>query len=109
MQGECPSDLNTRQKPGTAAYLIQRDPCSRGRFRSIRILFRRWKKRKPYDEPVYQGAVAARRTEEEPAHRPVTLQWKMLPDLENRRFRGLTEQLRSCPPLRYYRSGLGAT
>jgi len=45
-------------------------------FKWIRILFRCWKERKPYDETVYQRALAARRPKKQPVAQPVGLQWK---------------------------------
>jgi transposase len=44
-------------------------------FKWIRILFRCWKERRPYDEAAYQSALAARRPKEPTAQR-VELQWK---------------------------------
>jgi transposase len=44
-------------------------------FKWIRILFRCWKERKPYDEATYQRAIAARRPKQQ-AVPPVELQWK---------------------------------
>jgi len=45
-------------------------------FKWIRILFRCWKERKPYDEAAYQRALAARRPHKKAANRAVELQWK---------------------------------
>jgi transposase len=45
-------------------------------FKWIRILFRCWKDRKPYDEATYHRALAARRPNQVPAAQPVELQWK---------------------------------
>src|SRR5262245_20675351 len=45
-------------------------------FKWIRILFRCWKQRQPYDELVYQRALAARRPKVQSAAQPVELQWK---------------------------------
>ena len=42
----------------------------------IRILFRCWKDRKPYNEVVYQRALDARRPKKPLAAQPVELQWK---------------------------------
>lgn len=44
-------------------------------FKWIRILFRCWKDRKPYDESTYQRALATRRPKL-PLPSPVELQWK---------------------------------
>jgi transposase len=44
-------------------------------FKWIRILFRCWKDRKPYDEQVYQQALAHRRAQQ-PASQLVEVQWK---------------------------------
>jgi hypothetical protein len=45
-------------------------------FKWIRILFRCWKERKPYDEPIYQRALDARRPKKQLAAPAVELQWK---------------------------------
>jgi transposase len=45
-------------------------------FKWIRILFRCWKERKPYDETAYQTALAARRHKQPVAAPSVELQWK---------------------------------
>jgi transposase len=45
-------------------------------FKWIRILFRCWKNRKPYEEDVYQRALAARRPNQQPTTAGVELQWK---------------------------------
>lgn len=45
-------------------------------FKWIRILFRCWKDRKPYDEAVYQRALDARRPKKQATTQPVELQWK---------------------------------
>lgn len=45
-------------------------------FKWLRILFRCWKERRPYDEAVYQRALAARRPRTQPPARPVELQWE---------------------------------
>ncbi len=45
-------------------------------FKWIRILFRCWKDRKPYDEAVYQRALAARRTSPQLTTAVVELEWK---------------------------------
>lgn len=45
-------------------------------FKWIRILFRCWKERKPYDETAYQQVLAARRPRKQSAAQPVELQWK---------------------------------
>src|SRR5262249_16956841 len=45
-------------------------------FKWIRILFRCWKQRQPYDELVYQRALAARSPKPQPTAQPVELQWK---------------------------------
>jgi transposase len=45
-------------------------------FKWIRILFRCWKERKPYDEAVYQRALDARRPKKQLPAQPVELQWK---------------------------------
>lgn len=45
-------------------------------FKWIRILFRCWKDRKPYDEAVYQRALAARRTSQPLTTAVVELEWK---------------------------------
>jgi transposase len=45
-------------------------------FKWIRILFRCWKDRKPYDEATYQRALAVRRPNRVPAPQSVELQWK---------------------------------
>lgn len=45
-------------------------------FKWIRILFRCWKDRKPYDEAAYQGALAARRLNQQATAAAVELQWK---------------------------------
>jgi transposase len=45
-------------------------------FKWIRILFRCWKERKPYDEAVYQRALDARRPKKQLPVQPVELQWK---------------------------------
>jgi transposase len=45
-------------------------------FKWIRILFRCWKERKPYDESVYQRAIEARRPRKQTAAQPVDLHWK---------------------------------
>jgi transposase len=44
-------------------------------FKWIRILFRCWKARTPYDEAVYQRALNIRRPQQQPPH-TVELQWK---------------------------------
>jgi transposase len=44
-------------------------------FKWIRILFRCWKARTPYDEAVYQRALNTRRPQQQPPH-TVELQWK---------------------------------
>ena len=44
-------------------------------FKWIRILFRCWKERKPYDELAYQRVLAARRPIP-PGDKPVELEWK---------------------------------
>ena len=44
-------------------------------FKWIRILFRCWKDRKPYDESTYQRALATRRPKP-PVSDPVELEWK---------------------------------
>ena len=45
-------------------------------FKWIRILFRCWKERKPYDETIYQRALDARRPKKQLAAPAVELQWK---------------------------------
>jgi transposase len=45
-------------------------------FKWIRILFRCWKERKPYDEAVYRRALDARRPKKPVPAQPVELQWK---------------------------------
>jgi transposase len=45
-------------------------------FKWIRILFRCWKDRKPYDEAVYRRAMTARRPNQQPTAEAVELQWK---------------------------------
>ena len=45
-------------------------------FKWIRILFRCWKDRKPYDEAVYQRALTARLPNQQPTALAVELQWK---------------------------------
>jgi hypothetical protein len=45
-------------------------------FKWIRILFRCWKERKPYDETVYRRALDARRPKKPVPAQPVELQWK---------------------------------
>jgi transposase len=45
-------------------------------FKWIRILFRCWKDRKPYDEATYQRALVARRPNQARTGQPVELQWK---------------------------------
>jgi transposase len=45
-------------------------------FKWIRILFRCWKERKPYDEAVYRRALDAHRPKKQPSAQPVELQWK---------------------------------
>lgn len=45
-------------------------------FKWIRILFRCWKERKPYDEATYQRAIDARRPKKPLPSQPVELQWK---------------------------------
>jgi transposase len=45
-------------------------------FKWIRILFRCWKDRKPYDEATYQRAFTARRRNPQPTAAAVELQWK---------------------------------
>jgi len=45
-------------------------------FKWIRILFRCWKERKPYDEAVYQRTLDAHRPKKQPSAQPVELQWK---------------------------------
>jgi hypothetical protein len=42
----------------------------------VRILFRCWKERKPYDEAIYQRALDARRPKKQLAAPAVELQWK---------------------------------
>ena len=44
-------------------------------FKWIRVLFRCWKERKPYDELAYQRVLAARRPTR-PGNKPVELGWK---------------------------------
>ena len=44
-------------------------------FKWIRVLFRCWKERKPYDELVYQRVLSARRPRR-PENKPVELGWK---------------------------------
>jgi transposase len=46
-------------------------------FKWIRILFRCWKTRTPYDESVYQGALDIRRPQPRPP-KTVELQWKTI-------------------------------
>jgi hypothetical protein len=48
-------------------------------FKWIRILFRCWKERKPYDEPIYLRARATRRAKPAAAE-AVQLQWKNVAD-----------------------------
>ena len=45
-------------------------------FKWIRILFRCWKDRTPYDEAVYKGSLAARRPGQQLTAPAVELQWK---------------------------------
>ena len=45
-------------------------------FKWIRILFRCWKDRTPYDEAVYKGSLAARRPYQQVTAAVVELQWK---------------------------------
>jgi hypothetical protein len=45
-------------------------------FKWIRILFRCWKDRTPYDESAYQGSLRARRPHQQPTAPAVELQWK---------------------------------
>ena len=45
-------------------------------FKWIRILFRCWKDRKPYDETTYCAALVARKSKDQPADQTVKLQWK---------------------------------
>jgi hypothetical protein len=45
----------------------------RSAFKRIRILFRCWKERKPYDEAIYQCAFDARRPKKELAAQAVEL------------------------------------
>jgi hypothetical protein len=45
-------------------------------FKWIRILFRCWKDRKPYDEAVYRRALDERRPKKQLPVQPVELQWK---------------------------------
>jgi hypothetical protein len=45
-------------------------------FKWIRILFRCWKDRKPYDEATYQRALNARRPKKPNPTPTVQLQWK---------------------------------
>ena len=45
-------------------------------FKWIRILFRCWKERTPYDEAVYQRALDARRPKKQLPAQTVELQWK---------------------------------
>ena len=47
-------------------------------FKWIRILFRCWKDRKPYDEAVYQRALDARRPQHQISTPTVELQWKKI-------------------------------
>lgn len=47
-------------------------------FKWIRILFRCWKDRKPYDEVTYQKALSARRSNPQPSAQTVELQWKTI-------------------------------
>jgi hypothetical protein len=45
-------------------------------FKRIRILFRCWKNRTPYNEATYQQAIAARQPNKSPNGLSVELQWK---------------------------------
>jgi len=45
-------------------------------FKWIRILFRCWRQRKPYDEAAYQSALTARYPNKQSADQPVELSWK---------------------------------
>jgi transposase len=45
-------------------------------FKWIRILFRCWKDREPYDESAYQRALASHRPNQPPTPQAVELQWK---------------------------------
>jgi len=45
-------------------------------FKWIRILFRCWKDRVPYDETVYKDSLTARRPHQQPTPPVVELQWK---------------------------------
>lgn len=45
-------------------------------FKWIRILFRCWKDRTPYDETTYQRALAIRRPKKSDKAQAVELQWK---------------------------------
>ncbi len=45
-------------------------------FKWIRVLFRCWKERKPYDEAAYRSALTARRMKKKDPVRTVELQWK---------------------------------
>ena len=45
-------------------------------YKWIRILFRCWKDRQPYDDVAYQRALAVRRGKQQPVAQTVELQWK---------------------------------
>jgi hypothetical protein len=63
-----------RTAAGQRETAPHRDPCAA--FKWIRILFRCWKERKPYDEAIYQRALDARRPKKQLAAQTVELQWK---------------------------------
>jgi len=52
-------------------------------FKWIRILFRCWKERKPYDEAAYLRALASRQTNQPTAGEAVNVQWKNLAGFSN--------------------------
>src|SRR6201981_3680008 len=45
-------------------------------FKWIRILFRCWRDRKPYDEAVYRRAITARQPNQQPAATTLEIQWE---------------------------------
>jgi len=57
-------------------------------FKWIRILFRCWKERTPYDEAAYQRALDARRPKNQLPAQPVELQWKSVAGFSKIAFAG---------------------
>ena len=69
-------DFGMRKLPLTATEDLLEIVIRSLAFKWIRILFRCWKERKPYDEAVYLRALDARRPKKQLSAQPVELQWK---------------------------------